>query len=151
MDIKIGSNAYRNTNGILIIQGKEQVVLELQLEQHQLLLTIDLYDAEGTHAAHLRRNEWAFNLDQRFAFASGPETASLFSGLPWLTVSLVQTGETVFEARLAEADVVDIPNGRFYTHKGQLVEISSHFCRIEGGTARFGDVADLRGGRVTLD
>jgi len=60
------------------------------------------------------------------------------------------TGETVFEAKVIEHDIVSIPNARFYSHQGQLVEISSHYCRVGGGGTKFGDVADVRGGPVTI-
>ena len=150
MDLKIGSNAFRNTNGVLVIQGKEQVVLELRAENRQLLLTMDLYDQESKHVAHLRRNAWGFNADNRFSISVQPESPALFTPPPSLHITESGTGETVFEARVIENDIVSIPNARFYSHHGQLVEISSHYCRVGGGSAMFGDVADVRGGPVTI-
>ncbi len=151
MDLKIGSNVFRNAKGVLVVQGKEQIVLEVPEENHQLLLTMDLYDAEGQHVAHLRRNTWAFDKDDRFTLSTEPESPSLFSPPRWVKVCLRDTGEPVFAANLADQDVVTISDARFHTHKGQLVEISSHFCRIAGGATRFGDVADVGGGPVTID
>lgn len=150
MDLKIGSNVFRNTNGVLIVQGKEQIVLEVRAATHDLLLTMDLYDTEGKHLAHLRRNAWVFNVEDCFTLSTGPDRPSTVDR-SWVQVSWSQTGETVFVATLADRDVVAIPDGRFRSHKGQLVEISSHFCRIAGGTTRFGDVADVGGGPVTID
>ncbi len=150
MDLRIGSNVFRNTNGVLIVQGKEQIVLEVSAEDDQLLLTMDLYDADGKHLAHLRRNAWAFNQEDGFTLTSGPESPSPGSR-PWLQIRLRETGEIVLVATLADQEVMAVPDGRFYSHRGQLVEISSHFCRIAGGTTRFGDVADVGGGPVTID
>ena len=85
MDLKLGSNTFRNTSGVLTLQGKEQVVLELKPETFQLLLTMDLYDAEGTRIAHLRRNNWVLNKEDAFAFASGPASATktFFASWAW--------------------------------------------------------------------
>ena len=79
MDLLIGSNNFRNTNGVLAIQGKEQIVFELVPEDDLLLLTMDLYDERGRQTAHLRRNHWKFNVEDRFAFSTTPASPSLLS------------------------------------------------------------------------
>jgi len=84
MDLKIGSNAFRNTNGVLVIQGKEQVVLELRAENRQLLLTMDLYDQESKHVAHLRRNAWGFNADNRFSHIGATRIPRTLHPTPFL-------------------------------------------------------------------
>ena len=43
LELLIGSNKFRNTNGVVRIQGKEQLFLESKPEQGLLLVTIDLY------------------------------------------------------------------------------------------------------------
>lgn len=150
MDVKIGSNVFRNTNGILIIHGKEQIVFEARPEAHQLLLTMDLYSADSEHLAHLRRNVWGFNIDELFDLAAGPDSVDLSNKAPWLRVTASATGKTALEGSLEGTDVVVVSSGLFHTHKGQLVEISSHYCRIAGSPAMFGDVMDLRGRPVTI-
>jgi hypothetical protein len=40
--------------------------------------------------------------------------------------------------------------GNFYTHKGELVTISPHYCRIGTGLTLFGDVAESRGGAASI-
>lgn len=150
MDLKLGSNAFRNTSGVLTLQGREQVVLELKPETSQLLLTMDLYDAEGARIAHLRRNTWVLNKEEAFAFASGPESPTLFSDHAWVKITARPAGETVFEGKVLDKDVVEISSARFFTHSGHLVEISSHYCRIRGNTTLFGDVQDMNGGPVRI-
>ena len=56
LELHVGSNVFRNTNGVVKLQGKEQLVLETQLEPLMLLLTMDLYDDQGTRVGHIRRN-----------------------------------------------------------------------------------------------
>ena len=150
MDLKLGSNSFRNTSGVLTLQGKEQIVLELKPETFQLLLTMDLYNAEGLRVAHLRRNTWVLNKEEAFAFASGPQAPTLFTDHAWVRMTERLTGEMVFEGKVVDKDVVEISSARFFTHLGQLVEISSHYCRILGNTTLFGDVQDMHGGPVRI-
>lgn len=150
MDLLFGSNSFRNTNGVLTIQGREQIVLELVPENGCLLLTMDLYDTAGRQVAHLRRNEWKFNMDNRFAFSAAPASPSLYGSTPWLKIHDKDTGETVLEATATESDKVQILQGRLYTHKGHLMEITPHLCRIAGVVTMFGDTRDARGGPVVI-
>jgi hypothetical protein len=149
MDLVFGSNSFRNTNGVLVIHGKEQIVLEIAPEDERLLLTMDLYDASGHQVAHLRRNEWKFNVDDRFAF-SAAASPSLYGGTPWLKLLDKETEETVLEVSATDRDKVRILQGRLYTHKGQRFEITPHFCRIAGVMTMFGDTRDARGGAIVI-
>jgi hypothetical protein len=150
MDLAIGSNSFRNSNGVLAIHGKEQIVLETAADSDQLLLTMDLYDSAGRQAAHLRRNEWKFNLDDRFAFSAAAASPSLYGGAPWLKLVDKETGETVLEASATDREKIQILQGKLYTHKGQLLEITSHLCRIAGVVTMFGDTRDARGGAIVI-
>jgi len=150
MDLALGSNSFRNTNGVLAIHGKEQIVLEIAPESDQILLTMDLYNAAGRQVAHLRRNEWKFNVDDRFALSAAAASPSLYGSAPWLKLVDKETGETVLEASAADRERVQIIEGKLYTHKGQLLEITSHLCRIAGVVTLFGDARDVRGGAIVI-
>src|SRR5207249_12124811 len=97
MELNIGSNIFRNTNGVLALQGREQNVLEMRPDQTQLLLTMDLYDKEGSQIAHLRRNSWAFNDKDRFQLSTSPVALSLFRDPVWLKLTDKETGDVVLE------------------------------------------------------
>ncbi|HEX9743490.1 MAG TPA: hypothetical protein VGA17_11960 [Nitrospiraceae bacterium] len=150
MDLTIGSNSFRNSNGVLAIHGKEQIVLEFLSENDQLLLTVDLYNASGRQVAHLRRNEWKFNVDDRFAFSATAASPSLYGGAPWLKLVDKESGDAVLEASATDREKVQILEGKLYTHKGQLLEITSHLCRIAGVVTMFGDTRDARGGAIVI-
>jgi hypothetical protein len=150
LEIRLGSNIFRNTNGVVRVQGKEQLVLELSPEHDRILLTIDLYDGSGNHVAHLRRNRWAFNDGNRFAINTSDSPPTLFPNLPWLKVTDQETGETVLEAAVAPGGKIQVATGKFYSHRGQLIEITSHFCRVGSTHTLFGDVFEARGGTAVL-
>ncbi len=150
IELTIGSNVFRNTNGVIKLEGKEQMVVEFHPEDGQLLLTMDFYDSAGSHVAHLRRNAWAFNTANRFAFTSGSVSLSLFNEPPWLKVSDRNSGDVVLEITVTHSGKIQILNGKFYTHKGHLVEITSHYCRVVPGLTLFGDVFEARGGAASI-
>ncbi len=60
MEVTMGSNVIRNTNGIFKIEGKDQIYLELD-QNSQLLLTMDVYDTKGIQVAKLIRNLFSFD------------------------------------------------------------------------------------------
>jgi hypothetical protein len=151
LELLIGSNVFRNTNGVLKIDGKEQLVLESKPEQGLLLLTIDLYGEDGLRLAHIRRNVPVVNKTGQFTVevhrVDGDDSRT---HAPWIRLFNQQSSEIVLEARLVSENRVQITSGRFYSHQGTLVEITPHYCRIGAGTTRFGDIADNRGGTVVL-
>lgn len=147
-EINLGSNILRNSNGVLTLQGREQLVIECAL--HQLLLTMDFFDETGQHTAHLRRNRWAFNTRERYILHTSSPTAAALTEGAWLKVLERQTGTVVLELT-SQADArVELVNGHFYTHRGELVEITPHVCRIGTSVALFGDIRECRGGSVRL-
>ncbi|ALA60684.1 hypothetical protein [Nitrospira moscoviensis] len=147
-ELLIGSNIFRNTNGVVKIDGKEQLVLEYRPEQALLWLTIDLYGEAGDHIAHVRRNRVVLNQGGRFSIESrgpGPEGEP-----PSVRLWDQQSGVLVCEANAVAENKIRISAGKFYSHKGQPVEITPHYCRIGSGTALFGDIVESRGGTVVL-
>ncbi len=150
MELHIGSNVYRNANGVLKVQEKEQVVLQIQAEDNRLLLTMDLYDSSGNHVAHLRRNAWAFNAKNRYEVHASPVSASLFTFPACVKVLDHETGSLILEANLVEKDTIHIPLGNVLSHKGQLLEITPHCWRFPGKPTMFGSVQDVHGGSIAM-
>jgi hypothetical protein len=150
LELLIGSNIFRNTNGVVKIHGKEQLVVEAMPDQGLLLVTIDLYGEGGVHIAHLRRNVLALNQAGRFAIDTHRAQSDSPTDAPWVRLSDRQSGETVLEALVVSENRVQITSGKFFSHKGALVEITPHYCRIGSGTTLFGDIVENRGGTVVL-
>lgn len=148
MEINLGSNNLRNTNGVIKLHGKEQLVIEQT--PTQILLTMDFYDANAGHLAHLRRNRWAFNDHERFVLHTSSPTATEFQEGPWLKVLERQTGDIVLEIRVNATGRLELVHGQFRTHRGALVEVTPHVCRIGSSMSLFGDVRECRGGPVII-
>ncbi|OGW75298.1 MAG: hypothetical protein A3J72_01890 [Nitrospirae bacterium RIFCSPHIGHO2_02_FULL_40_19] len=141
MELNIGSNIIRNTSGVLSVEEKEQISLEIGERDDQLLLTMDIYDSKGNHIAKLRRNAWVFNDKDRFEVTTIPASLKLIDK---------ESGDIVVEANVVEKDRIQILQGRFYTHGGHLLEITPQFWRIAGGITMSGNVIDSCGGAVAI-
>lgn len=150
LELHVGSNVFRNTNGVVKLQGKEQLVLETQPQPLALLLTMDLYDEQGTRVGHIRRNALSAHSAGRFTINVKPSDEATQDDPPAVTVADRTTGHTVFEACLMQRRKIRITVGHFYTHKGDLVTVSPHYCRIGTGLTLFGDVAESRGSSAAI-
>ena len=145
LELHVGSNVFRNTNGVVKFQGKEQLVLETQPDPLVLILTMDLYDEQGTRVGHIRRNALSAHSASRFTINVKAGDEATEDDPPAVTVSDRITGNTVFEACLLQRRKIRITAGNFYTHKGELVTVSPHYCRIGTALTLFGNVAESRG------
>ena len=142
MELNIGSNIIRNTSGILSVQGKEQVSLEIGERDGQLLLNMDIYDSKGNHIAKLHRNAWVFNDKDRFEITTSLESLKLTDK---------NSGNIVVEANVVSEEKIQILRGRFYTHRGHLLEITPQFWRIANSVKMSGNWIDSCGGAVAIE
>ena len=150
LEIHVGSNVFRNTNGVVKLQGKEQLVLETQPHPLALLLTMDLYNDQGTRVGHIRRNALSAHSVTRFTVKVRFSGEATQDDAPSVTVADRITGHTVFEACFMQKRKFRITAGHFYTHKGQLVTVTPHYCRIGTDLTLFGNVAESRGSAAAI-
>ena len=139
MEFSMGSNTIRNTNGVIKAEGKDQVLLEIGTDL-QVLLTMDIYDAKGTHVAKVIRNTFAFDYKDRFRLTLKPRTVLLVNR---------ELGTVLIEAALLDKDKVQVIQGSFYSCKGHLVEITPRCWRVMGDTIS-GTIFDSHGGAVVI-
>lgn len=116
MQLMIGSNRLNNTDGIVTVRGREQIILEWAPFHSKLLLTMDLYGIGGTHVARLRRNYWTFNDRDRFEFSDRSNGFELLD---------TRSSKVVLKARVVNQDSVVITQGTFYTSGGHMIEITT--------------------------
>jgi len=116
MRLTIGSNRLRNSDGIISIRGRRQIVLEWGALGSELLLTMDLYGAGGGHIARLWRNQWTFNDNGRFSLATDARGFNLVD---------TKSSQVVLEARVLGRDSVVITQGAFYSSAGHPIEITT--------------------------
>jgi hypothetical protein len=150
LELHVGSNIFRTTNGVVKLQGKEQIVIEVQPDPPALLLTMDFYDERGQRIGHIRRNQLSVVGSARFALCITTASDATLDDPLTVTVSDRATDRTVIEVSLFHRRKIRFMSAYFHTHKGEVVSITPHYCRIGSGLTMFGDVVEGRGGSAML-
>jgi hypothetical protein len=114
--VEIGSNVYKNTPGLITVGDppKELAFVE-RGDDGQLLLTMELYDAEGNHISKLRRNAWVFH-DERYSITTNPSDLVLRD-------ETHPFGTPVLQVKVTGPNKITVPRGLFYTPAGLPIEV----------------------------
>ncbi len=141
MDIAIGSNQLRNTNGIFVAQDQDLIKVERQAENGGILLSMDLYNPAGTRIARLEQNRWIANEHDRFEVRTSPESVTL--------VDRILKGP-VFAVQTQAENRVHVPQAKFYLPGGTVSEVTADSWHI-GNKIELKDAdVDLQGGAIEI-
>ncbi len=141
MDIQLGTNILRNTNGTFLAHGKEQLRIEWLEDEQKLALTMGVFMPTGTEVATVKHNVWETNPSDRFVLTSTPEMVK---------VEDTTLKTTVMEIHKVEKQTVKILAAKFYTSKGTLSEVSAEWWRVGNKMELTGIDTDLEGGAIEL-
>jgi len=140
VDIVIGSNVLRNTNGVLTAHGQQQLSVEVQEDNQQILLTMDMYMPTGTQVAKLERNVWTANDGERFELTAEPQSLKIIDN----------TLKNVVIELKTEDKRLTMGQAKFYTSKGTLSEVSPEWWRVGNKLELNGIDMDLEGGDIAM-
>ena len=141
MNIELGTNTLRNTNGVFIAHGKEQLHIEWLEEEKKLALSMGVFMPTGTEVARLQRNIWEHNPQDRFVLTELPDMVKVED----TTLKTI-----VMEIHKGQHQTVSIPTAKFYTSKGILSEVSPEWWRVGNKMELTGIETDLEGGGIEL-
>lgn len=131
-EMNLGSNIITNVPGVMLVEtdkGRQELMsLEVGDRSQQVLLTIDVYDADGNHVAKLRRNAWVFNEKERFEVTTSPAS---------LRLTEKDSGRVVVEANVLDRNRVQVLHGDLHTPSGDRIEIRPD--RVVFGTNTLSD------------
>ena len=141
MDISIGSNQLRNTNGIFVAQDQDLVKVEYKAEDGSLLLSMALYNPAGSQVAKLERNEWTSNAQGRFELRADPDSVTVIDNTLKGVVFLVKkNGE----------HGIQVPQAKFYLPGGTVSEVTAEQWHV-GNKMELKDAdVDLQGGGIEI-
>ncbi len=140
MDVEIGSNLYRNTDGMLEIEGVPQIMIALRKPGGPLLVNFVVFDNVGRVEAKMVDSTMAFNERRAHELTRTPTG---------LVMKHSESGKVVLQVELKESGRVVVQKGEFLTVKGHLLEISPVEWRLEKRRMSGGDT-DLKGGAVLI-
>lgn len=140
MDIEIGSNLYRNSNGTIEVEGVPQVHLARHPVTGALLVNFALFDANGRMLAKVVDSTLMFN--ERRAYELMKTDTSL-------VMKEVGSGKILLKLEAKEPDTVAFSRGEFHTMKGRLLEVSAAQWKIDK-QQKSGVTQDVQGGAASI-
>ena len=140
MDMEVGSNLYRNTDGMIEIEGVPQIEVALKPITGALLVNFALFNAEGKVMAKL--NDSTLMINERRAYEVTKTPNSLLLTHP-------ESGAVILQIEVKTPDVVAFTKGEFHTIKGHVIRITSTEWNIDKLRAS-GTTQDVKGGSVFL-
>lgn len=141
MDVKVGPHWYRNSNGMVEIEGLPQIELQLRKTGGSpVRVNFAIFDHIGKLHAKIEANSLVIN--QQGAY----QLDRVENGLV-----LTNRGDRkrVLAINVTGTDQVEIPEGEFYTIKGHLLKITPHEWSVEKTTERSGET-DVKGQAVAV-
>jgi hypothetical protein len=140
MDVQIGSNVYRNTDGTVEVDGLPQIILTQRKPGGPLLVNFVVYDEVGRVVAKVVDSTMAFNERRAHDLNRTPNG---------LIITQTETGKTLLKVEWNAEGRVVIPLAAFLSAKGRQLEVSPTEWRIE--KKRLADqTTDARGASVVI-
>ena len=140
MDLEIGSNLYRNTNGTIEIEGVPLIEVSQHPSTGAVLLNFVLFDKAGKMLVKLSDSTMMFNERRAYEVAKTPKS---------LTLKESATGKVLVQFDVKAPNVLTLSQGEVPTIKGHLLEVSAKEWKLDKQRAS-GVTKDLNGGPVTI-
>jgi hypothetical protein len=140
MDVEVGSNLYRNTDGTIEVEGVPQIQVALKPATGALLVSFALFDAGGKVVAKLVDSTLMINEKRAYEVNKTPKS---------LRLTQSATGTVILQMDVKTPDVVAFTKGEFHTMKGHMIHVSSVEWKIDKLRVS-GTTQDLKGGSVVI-
>ena len=140
MDIEIGSNLYRNSNGTIEVEGIPQIHVARHPSTGTLLINFALFDSNGRMMAKVVDSTMMFN--ERRAYELTKTNQSL-------AMKEAESGKILFHFEVKASEVVSFSQGEFHTMKGHLFRVSPTEWKLDK-QRKTGLTHDAKGGAVTI-
>ncbi|CUQ67082.1 hypothetical protein [Candidatus Nitrospira inopinata] len=140
MDIEVGSNLYRNSDGTIMIDGVPHIQISRHPSTGALLVNFALFDENGRMLAKVVDSALMFN--ERRAYNLNKTTRQV-------SMTEAAAGTVLLHLDMTGPDLVRFSKGTFYTMKGRLLEVSDKEWKI-GKQAKSNQTIDANGGPVVI-
>ena len=140
MDVEMGSNVYRNTDGMIEIEGVPQIEVALKPITGALLVNFALFNEEGKVTAKLNDSTLMINEQRAYDVVTTPKS---------LLLTHSASGTIVLQIEVKATGVVALTKGEFHTIKGHIIRISPTEWTIDKLRAS-GTTQDVKGKSVVI-
>ncbi len=140
MDIEIGSNLYRNANGIIEVEGVPQIHVARHPATGTLLVNFALFDSNGRMLAKVVDSTMMFNERRAYELTKTNKSVAMKEA---------ESGKILLQLDVKASDMVSFSRGEFHTMKGHLLQVSPTEWKIEK-QQKSGLTHDAKGGAVSI-
>ena len=140
MDVEVGSNVYRNTDGMIEIEGVPQIEVALKPITGALLVNFALFNEDGKVTAKLNDSTLMINEKRAYDVVTTPKS---------LLLTHSASGTIVLQIEVKATGVVALTKGEFHTIKGHIIRISPSEWTIDKLRAS-GTTQDVKGKSVVI-
>jgi len=140
MDIEIGSNLYRNSNGIIEVEGVPQIHVARHPSTGALLVNFALFDSNGRMLAKMVDSTMMFNERRAYELIKTNKSVAMKEA---------ESGKILLHVEVKDSDVVSFSRGEFHTMKGRLLHVSPTEWKIDK-QQKSGLTQDAKGGVISI-
>ena len=140
MDLEIGSNVYRNTDGTVEVEGIPQLSVTLRKPEGPPIVNFITFDEAGRVTVKMIESTMQFN--ERRAF----ELHRLPAGLK---LTHAESGKVVLHVEVKAPNHVVVMEASFRTVKGHTMDISPGEWKVDKRRMS-GSTTDVKGGAVAI-
>lgn len=140
MDVEVGSNLYRNSDGIIEVEGVPQIQVAQHPSTGALLVNFALFDSTGRMLAKVVDSTMMFNERRAYDLTKTPKSVA---------IKEAASGKILLQLDLKAPNVVTWSKGEFHTVKGHLLEVTSKEWKIDK-QQKSGLNQDVKGGAVLI-
>jgi hypothetical protein len=140
MDVEVGSNLYRNSDGTIEIEGVPQIQVAQHPSTGALLINFALFDQTGRMLAKVVDSTLMFNERRAYEVTKTPKT---------VTMKEAASGKVLLQMDLKAPNVVSFSKGEFHTMKGHVLQVSAKDWKIDK-QQKSGSDQDVKGGAVLI-
>lgn len=140
MDVEVGSNLYRNSDGIIEVEGVPQIQVAQHPSTGALLVNFALFDSSGRMLAQVVDSTMMFNERRAYDLTKTPNSVA---------IKEAASGKVLLQLDLKAPNVVAFTKGEFHTVKGHLLQVTAKEWKIDK-QQKSGLNQDVNGGAVLL-
>lgn len=140
MDIEVGSNLYRNTDGTIEIEGVPQIQVVRHPSTGALAVSFALFDSIGRMLAKMVDSTLMFNDRRAYEVSKTAESVA---------VKEITSSKVLLKMEVKSSGVVSFSQGEFHTIKGHMLEVSAREWKLDK-QVKSGQTVDAKGGAVSI-
>ena len=140
MDVEVGSNLYRNSDGTIEIEGVPQIQVAQHPSTGALLINFALFDQTGRMLAKVVDSTMMFNERRAYDLTKTPKSVA---------IKETASGKVLLQFDLKAPNLVSFSKGEFHTVKGHLLQVSAKEWKFDK-QQKSGLDQDVKGGAVLI-